>query len=695
MPTLAVPDRHHDGPALDRIERGDHSVNQRRADPRHVTEADHRPRPVGWKCGQPRAQGSAQALGKVGIVGEAHLQPAQGLADFVLLVAEHHQDRIGPRGQGGLDDVTDHGLAGDLEQQLVRAAHAPGLARGQNQGRDLGTCGCRLAFARLRPRGDLAQQATHAHPHDVAPGDRDPGRQALQDPVEAIELGRSAAAGQAEHWASGEPPKEEQVARINRHAEMLDRSAGGSDPRRQHVVAIGDRRGARDQEHVAACGHGRAGGGGHGVGLVSTAGLADEVAADRGDAVAGDPHRLLQHLGGDAGQLGLDQPRAPRPERRHLQQRSPGECAAAVRQQRCRDRERNDLDRGHHLAGIDHGMFGEGGQGHRLVDAVEAVDPLAVDQQQSAFARMQVGPAGEGRRGLDRGARDQRCQFRRRLILAHVGPADAQGHHGFDPRTTQTLHVLRREEAALAEDDVVGLDAVREHGTFGVIESEAVEFHGLSGSALGPGIYSDALEIGECSTAARGKLARMIAAEGEWPDLAQLALMESAAATSQGAKRLIGPLLLASLVVVPVTWWLPLFTARVPFLWRHEVSIASGLVELWRLDLVLFAAVLLFSVIAPLAKGLALAWVWFRLPATRAQAWLGRLALLGKLSMTEVFLLAVIIVGLKGVGIGTVEVSWGLQAFVLAVLLSLAASTWASMALARPQPSIGRATGRP
>ena len=83
---------------------------------------------------------------------------------------------------------------------------------------------------------------------------------------------------------------------------------------------------------------------------------------------------------------------------------------------------------------------------------------------------------------------------------------------------------------------------------------------------------------------------------------------------ARGAARLIGPLLLASLVLVPVTWWLPLFTARVPFLWRQEVSIASGLVELWRLDLLLFAAVLLFSVLAPLAKGLALAWVWFRLP---------------------------------------------------------------------------------
>ena len=156
---------------------------------------------------------------------------------------------------------------------------------------------------------------------------------------------------------------------------------------------------------------------------------------------------------------------------------------------------------------------------------------------------------------------------------------------------------------------------------------------------------------------------------------------ESAAATVKGGSRLIGPLLLASLVFVPVTWWLPLFTARVPFLWRHEVSVASGLVELWRLDLLLFAAVLLFSVITPLVKGLALVWVWFRLPIVRARTWLDRLALLGKLSMTEVFLLAVILVGIKGVGIGTVEVSWGLQAFVVAVLLSLAASTWAVIVL--------------
>jgi uncharacterized paraquat-inducible protein A len=160
------------------------------------------------------------------------------------------------------------------------------------------------------------------------------------------------------------------------------------------------------------------------------------------------------------------------------------------------------------------------------------------------------------------------------------------------------------------------------------------------------------------------------------------AMQGSPAATARGAQRLIGPLLVLSLLLVPVTWWLPLFTARVPFLWRQEVSIASGLVELWRLDPPLCAIVFFFSVLAPLAKCAALAWVWHCTPKERAAALLGRLSLLAKLSMTEIFLLAVIIVGIKGVGIGRVEVSAGLYGFAFILLLSFAASTWAASALA-------------
>lgn len=182
-------------------------------------------------------------------------------------------------------------------------------------------------------------------------------------------------------------------------------------------------------------------------------------------------------------------------------------------------------------------------------------------------------------------------------------------------------------------------------------------------------------------------------------DLPTIAVEGSPAKALPGAgARLIGPLLVLSLLSVPFTWWLPLFVARVPFLWRHDVSIASGLAELWRLDLTLWAAVLLFSVLTPLAKGAALVWVWYRVPVDRARGLIDRLAVLSKLAMTEIFLLAVMLVGLKGVGIGTVEVSWGLHLFIAAVLLSLVASTWAGAALmARPttRPSPRRATERP
>lgn len=172
----------------------------------------------------------------------------------------------------------------------------------------------------------------------------------------------------------------------------------------------------------------------------------------------------------------------------------------------------------------------------------------------------------------------------------------------------------------------------------------------------------------------------------------------AAARAARGLHRVIGPLLILSLVLVPVTWWLPLFTARVPFLWRQEVSIASGLVELWHLDLFLCGVLFFFSVVTPLAKSAALVWVWYGIPHAQAAAWLDRLSLLAKLSMTEVFLLAVVIVGLKGVGIGRVEVGWGLHAFVIIILLSFASSTWAWAALrsgSRDTADVPRYLGRP
>jgi paraquat-inducible protein A len=156
----------------------------------------------------------------------------------------------------------------------------------------------------------------------------------------------------------------------------------------------------------------------------------------------------------------------------------------------------------------------------------------------------------------------------------------------------------------------------------------------------------------------------------------------TAASTAQGPRRLIGPLLGLALALAPVGWFLPLFSARIPFLFREEVSVVSGLRELWALDLVLYVVVLVFAVLMPLAKGAATLWVWYRVPLGHAASALDRLAILAKLSMTEVFLLAVVIVGIKGVGIGRVEVSPGLYGFVAIAVGSLLISAWATAALA-------------
>ncbi|MEL6793328.1 MAG: paraquat-inducible protein A, partial [Pseudomonadota bacterium] len=52
--------------------------------------------------------------------------------------------------------------------------------------------------------------------------------------------------------------------------------------------------------------------------------------------------------------------------------------------------------------------------------------------------------------------------------------------------------------------------------------------------------------------------------------------------------------------------------------------------------------------------------------------WIGVISIAGKLSMADVFLLALYIVLIKGVGVGHVETAWGLYLFTACVLGSVA-----------------------
>lgn len=128
------------------------------------------------------------------------------------------------------------------------------------------------------------------------------------------------------------------------------------------------------------------------------------------------------------------------------------------------------------------------------------------------------------------------------------------------------------------------------------------------------------------------------------------------------------------LIAFPIAWAAPLMRAAIlPIFGMQEISILSGLVELWRSDIWLGAVVTLFAIIAPYAKLLALlAQDMGKLPARAAPA----LQLASKLAMADIFLIALYIVIAKGAGHVTVQAAWGLYLFSACVLASLALSLW-------------------
>ena len=129
---------------------------------------------------------------------------------------------------------------------------------------------------------------------------------------------------------------------------------------------------------------------------------------------------------------------------------------------------------------------------------------------------------------------------------------------------------------------------------------------------------------------------------------------------------------LGLIVAFPVAWFAPLMTVQ---LWRwggvETVSVITGLQALWADEPVLALLVTFFAIVAPTIKVLGLSLIHFGQLAPRM---LGALFAVGRLAMADVFLVAVWIVAFKGLGIGRIEVLWGLYLFTACIVASLALS---------------------
>lgn len=124
---------------------------------------------------------------------------------------------------------------------------------------------------------------------------------------------------------------------------------------------------------------------------------------------------------------------------------------------------------------------------------------------------------------------------------------------------------------------------------------------------------------------------------------------------------------LSLLVLFPIAWFAPLMRAGLlPFFKLKEMSVMSGISSLLEKDLFLAFVVIVFALIAPIAKVIGTALIQFgRAPDT----WKPIIQIMGKFAMADIFLVAIYIVVAKGVGVGRLEVGWGLYLFTACVLL--------------------------
>lgn len=126
---------------------------------------------------------------------------------------------------------------------------------------------------------------------------------------------------------------------------------------------------------------------------------------------------------------------------------------------------------------------------------------------------------------------------------------------------------------------------------------------------------------------------------------------------------------LALLILYPIAWAAPLMRAGLlPLFSLSEISVLTGLQSLWASDIFLALVVTVFALFAPYLKTIGLALHHFGLLSARA---LPALYILGKLAMADIFLIALYITLTKGIGVGRIEVAWGLYLFTACILMSL------------------------
>ena len=125
--------------------------------------------------------------------------------------------------------------------------------------------------------------------------------------------------------------------------------------------------------------------------------------------------------------------------------------------------------------------------------------------------------------------------------------------------------------------------------------------------------------------------------------------------------------------------FLPFTSVTKLWLFEDQVSVYQGLLVLWEAgETFLFLILFVFTVCFPFVKIGALSAVWLspNLTHRQAQNCFKFASNLGKWSMLDVFVVAILVLTVKSGGIASIEVKGGFFFFFLSVMLTQFASLW-------------------
>ena len=138
-------------------------------------------------------------------------------------------------------------------------------------------------------------------------------------------------------------------------------------------------------------------------------------------------------------------------------------------------------------------------------------------------------------------------------------------------------------------------------------------------------------------------------------------------------------MLLASMGFFVAGIFLPFTAVTRLWLFENQISVYQGLLVLWKGgELFLFLILFVFTVCFPFVKinALLALWLYPELTADRAKTFFKFVSNMGKWSMLDVFVVAILVLTVKSGGLASIKLAGGFFLFFISVMLTQFASLW-------------------